>query len=71
MLLAAVAAPLGGLALRSPAPAPVVAATVGDVEPVQVHPTIAVAPVRLVPARATRSRTTTWARPVPGAINSP
>ena len=77
VLLAALAAPLALLALRAPAVPPVtvaasVAATVVDDEPVALHPTVSVAPVRLAPVRATRSRprVTTWARPVPGGINS-
>jgi murein DD-endopeptidase MepM/ murein hydrolase activator NlpD len=74
VLLAALAAPLALLALHAPAAPPVtVAASLVD-ERVELHPTVSVAPVRLVtPVRATRSRplVLTWARPVPGDISSP
>ena len=76
VLLAALAAPLALLALHTRAAAPpvtVAAALVGH-ERIELHPTVSVAPVRLAPARATRSRPAvvlTWARPVPGAITSP
>jgi murein DD-endopeptidase MepM/ murein hydrolase activator NlpD len=71
VLLAALAAPLGGLALRSPAPAPVASVATEQLERIPLHTAVAVAPVRLVLPRATRSRTTTWARPVPGGVTSP
>jgi murein DD-endopeptidase MepM/ murein hydrolase activator NlpD len=73
VLLASLAVPLGALALRSPAPGPALAlpASAADLAPVALHPAVAVAPHRVVPARATRTRTTTWARPVPGGLTSP
>jgi murein DD-endopeptidase MepM/ murein hydrolase activator NlpD len=75
VLLGALAAGLGGLALPSHSSAATPVALLAA-ESLELHPVVAFAPTRLPvrrPARAARSRAalTSWARPVPGGINSP
>ena len=77
LLLAAVAGPLVGLAATSGTGAPLAApaAVSSDLEPM-LHPTVAVAPAVVAPARAvrasrSRSLGNLWVRPVAAGMNSP